>query len=145
MKKRSWKFVISVSVLFMLLCIVPSFAQVPLDPTSIPKYETPLFVPPTMPITSVLPGGIDYYEIAVQQFQQQILPAGPPNNFPMTTVWSYGAVNTPASLHYPTYTIEANVNRRVRIKWINGSVIRSITERSISADSPSVINSTRLP
>jgi len=123
MKKRSWKFVISVSVLFlMFLCISPTFAQVPLDPTSIPKYETPLFVPPTMPITSVLPGGIDYYEIAVQQFQQQILPAGPPNNFPMTTVWSYGAVNTPASLHYPTYTIEANVNRRVRIKWINGLV-----------------------
>ncbi len=38
-----------------------------LDPTTIPKYETPLVIPPAMPRTAKLnqPGGksIDYYEI----------------------------------------------------------------------------------
>src|SRR6266567_6846962 len=68
-------------------------AQVPggtLPPGSIPKYVTPLVIPPAMPRTSKIPttGGkaIDYYEIAVRQFQQPILPAG----MPATTVWSYG-------------------------------------------------------
>jgi spore coat protein A, manganese oxidase len=32
---------------------------------------------------------IDYYEISMKQFGQQILPVG----FPMTTVWGYGSVN----------------------------------------------------
>jgi spore coat protein A len=37
-----------------------------------------------------MPGGkpVDYYEISMRQFQQQILPAG----LPKTTVWGYGAV-----------------------------------------------------
>ncbi len=115
--------VVMVSILFlMFLGTAPTFAQAPLPGATIPKYETPLFIPPAMPMTSVLPGGIDYYEIAVRQFQQQILPAGPPNNFPQTTVWSYGAVSDAASFHYPSYTIEADVNRRVRVKWINDLV-----------------------
>ena len=60
-----------------------------LDPTTIPKFVTPLVIPPEMPSTSTLPDGTKYYEIAVRQFTQQILPAG----FPVTTVWSYGSVN----------------------------------------------------
>lgn len=90
----------------------------PLDPNTIPKYMTPLFIPPAMPLTGNIPdpgGSIHYYEIAVQQFQQQVLPAG----FPQTTVWSYGSVNHPSSFHYPARTIEAVVNKRVRVKWIN--------------------------
>ncbi len=37
------------------------------------------------------PGGkpVDYYEISMRQFAQQILPAG----LPATTVWGYGAVS----------------------------------------------------
>lgn len=57
-----------------------------LVPGLIPKYQMPLIIPPAMPRTSkiVHRGGknIDYYEIAVRQFQQQILPAG----MPATTV-----------------------------------------------------------
>jgi bilirubin oxidase len=69
-----------------------------------------------MPSAGTVEGGtVDYYEIAEQQFLQQILPVG----YPMTTVWSYGAINTPASVRYPSYTIEAGVNRPVRVKWIN--------------------------
>ena len=94
-----------------------------LDPTTITKYVTPLLIPPAMPPTEVENemedepnvGTVDYYEIAVRQFQQQILPAG----MPKTTVWGYGSINHPGTFHYPSYTIEANVNRPVRVKWIN--------------------------
>lgn len=84
----------------------PVFAAAPLDPTSITKYQDPLVIPPAMPRTSKLKvkGGknIDYYEIAVRQFQQQILPAG----FSPTTVWSYGSVNHPGTFNFPAFTIE---------------------------------------
>jgi bilirubin oxidase len=86
-----------------------------LDPTTIPKYASPLTIPPAMPKTDVLRGGIDYYEIAVRQFQQQVLPA----NMPPTTVWGYGSVNHPDTFSYPARSIEAEVDRPVRVKWIN--------------------------
>ena len=84
-----------------------------LDARSIPKYVTPLVIPPQMPPTSR--GRVDYYEIAVRQFTQQILPAG----LPKTTVWSYGSVNHAETFNYPAFTIEAHYHRPVRIKWIN--------------------------
>jgi bilirubin oxidase len=86
-----------------------------LDPTTIPKYASALTIPPAMPKTDVLKGGIDYYEIAVRQFQQQVLPAG----MPATTVWGYGSVNHPGTFNYPAWTIEADVDRPVRVNWIN--------------------------
>lgn len=93
-----------------------------LPPGSIVKYVTPLVVPPAMPRTSTIVqrggGPVDYYEIAVRQFTQQILPPG----MPVTPVWSYGSVNHPATLNYPAFTIEARFNRPVRVKWINGLV-----------------------
>jgi spore coat protein A len=78
---------------------------------SIPKYQMPLVIPPAMPKTGTRGGG-DYYEIAVRQFQQQILPTG----MPMTTVWSYGSVNHPGTFNYPAFTIEANYRIPVRVK-----------------------------
>ena len=87
-----------------------------LDPINIPKYVTPLVIPPQMPPTSR--GPVDYYEIAVRQFQQQILPEG----HPATTVWSYGSVNHPNTFNYPAFTIEADYHRPVRVKWINDLV-----------------------
>ncbi|MGZ5385012.1 MAG: multicopper oxidase family protein [Acidimicrobiia bacterium] len=99
----------------------PVLAAIPggsLDPTSIPKYQTPLIIPPAMPKTG---GGADYYEIAVRQFQQQILPTG----MPKTTVWSYGSVNHPATFNYPAFTIEADFRIPVRVKWINDLKDRS--------------------
>ena len=82
-----------------------------LDPTSILKYMDPLIQPPAMP-----PISTNYYEIAVQEFQQQILPTG----MPLTTVWSYGSVDHPATLNYPAFTIEAPHGTPVTVKWING-------------------------
>jgi spore coat protein A len=105
-------------------------AQIPggtLDPSSIPKYQTPLLVPPVMPRAGTLTraGGkpVDYYEISVKQFSQQILPAG----LSATTVWGYGAVSAAGRngllVHNaPSLTIEAAWNRPVRVKWINDLV-----------------------
>lgn len=108
-------------------CVLALFsachAQI-LDSNRIPKYVDPLVIPPAMPKTAQLQGQngpIDYYEIAVRQFQQQILPAqdlfGNPLN--STTVWSYGSINHPGSFNYPAFTIEARYNTPVRVKWIN--------------------------
>lgn len=87
-----------------------------LDPTTIDKYVTKLVIPPEMPPTAV--GKVKYYEIAVRQFQQQILPP----NLPLTTVWSYGSINYPGTFNYPAFTIEADFMRPVQVKWINGLV-----------------------
>ena len=97
----------------------PPFAAPVLDPATIPKYRTPLVIPPAMPRTRKLVrrGGknVDYYEIAVRQFEQQILPPG----LPPTTVWSYGSASHPATFNYPAFTIEASWRAPVRVKWIN--------------------------
>jgi len=95
-----------------------------LDPFTVPKFKTPLLIPPVMPKagTLTLKGGkpADYYEISIKQISQQILPAG----LPATTVWGYGALSSASRKgllihHAPSLTIEAMVIRPVRIKWIN--------------------------
>jgi FtsP/CotA-like multicopper oxidase with cupredoxin domain len=112
--------------------ISKAIAQIPggtLDPDDVPKYVTPMLIPPVMPRagTITMPGGkpADYYEISMKQFSQQILPAG----LPATTVWGYGAVTsaTPGGrgllIHNaPSLTIESTWKRPVRIKWINDLV-----------------------
>jgi FtsP/CotA-like multicopper oxidase with cupredoxin domain len=110
--------------------MVPVEAAIPggtLDPADVPKYATPMLIPPVMPRAGILtlPGGkpADYYEISMTQISQQILPA----SLPPTAVWGYGAVKSASSrgllLHNaPSLTIESKWNRPVRIKWINGLV-----------------------
>jgi FtsP/CotA-like multicopper oxidase with cupredoxin domain len=89
-----------------------------LDPTSVPKYETPLVIPPAMPRTDPPAGtSVDYYEIGVRQFQQHILPQS--MGLPPTTVWSYGSVNHPGTFNYPAFTIEATYTAPVRVNWMN--------------------------
>jgi spore coat protein A len=95
-----------------------------LDPGGVPKFVTPLLVPPVMPRAGMItmPGGkpADYYEISMRQVSQQVLPAG----YPTTTVWGYGAVASASNRgllihHAPSLTIEATWKRPVRVKWIN--------------------------
>ena len=117
---------------FVLYAYLPggtklALAEVPggtLDPSSVPKYRTALLIPPVMPRagTIVRRGGkpVDYYEISVQQFAQQILPDG----LPATKVWGYGAVSSESKRgllvhNAPSLTIEASHDRPVRVKWIN--------------------------
>ncbi len=104
-----------------------ALAQIPggtLDPGDVPKFQTPLLIPPAMPRAGTVKtrGGkpVDYYEISMRQFAQQILPAG----LPATTVWGYGAKaaqsNRGLLIHNaPSLTIEASWDRPVRVKWIN--------------------------
>src|SRR4029453_4839919 len=114
-----------------------------LDPTTIPKYVTPLVIPPVMKNT----GAPDEYEIAVRQFQQQILPGGIWNTlngrdgaFPPAKVWSYGPNGDPvpdssglggaagvapapnSQFNYPAYTIETKADVPVHVRWINDLV-----------------------
>ena len=105
-----------------------------LDGAAIPKYVTPLVIPPVMKDN----GAANNYAIAVRQFQQQILPGGIWNTLngrsdtlPPTTVWSYGpaADPTPAvapdpgsQFNYPAYTIETTSDTTVDVRWINDLV-----------------------
>ena len=121
-----------------------------LDPTTIPKYVTPLVIPPVMRND----GTANSYDIAVRQFRQQILPGGHWNtaspdcagnaglcNLPSTTVWGYGPADDPvpdssgipggavglapapnSQFNYPAYTVEATANQRTDVRWINGLV-----------------------
>jgi spore coat protein A len=61
----------------------------------------------------------DTYDISVRQVTQQVLSQG----LQPTTVWGYGPTNTPrrgaAFHHAPSFTIEAQYNRPVRVTWRN--------------------------
>lgn len=96
--------------------------QVPtLDPTSIPKYVTDLAIPPVMPqARHPKAHGIDTYVIGVRQFSQQVLP--PP--LPSTAVWGYGSLEDQRTFNYPSFTLEARVDRPVRVTWVNDLVDR---------------------
>lgn len=102
-----------------------------LNPLSIPKFVTPLVIPPVMEQAGTGNDDekslTDDYTIAVRQFKQQILPTG----YPATTVWSYGPDADPTPIvapdpnsqfNYPAATIETTANRRVDVRWINGLV-----------------------
>jgi len=123
-----------------------------LDPTIVPKYVTPLVIPPVMPKSTASPAPAADYDIAVRQFQQQILPGGLwgssfPNPtvgggpavgpMPATTVWSYGRqedalpggfiapvpVGNPGySFNYPAFTVENTSNVATTVRWINDLV-----------------------
>jgi FtsP/CotA-like multicopper oxidase with cupredoxin domain len=137
MKRRSVPVLTVIAIALIAMSVTlpaggtETLAQAPpaiLDPTSITKYSDPLVIPPAMPRTGKIKvrGGknIEYYEIAVRQFQQQVLPSG----MPMTTVWSYGSAQYPGtvaeggSFNYPAFTIESKWKKPVRVKWINDLV-----------------------
>ncbi|MDA8085029.1 MAG: multicopper oxidase domain-containing protein [Nitrospiraceae bacterium] len=104
-----------------------------LDPTTIPKFVTPLVIPPVMKNT----GAANNYDIAVRQFSQQILPGGIWNTlngrsdtFNATPVWGYGPESDPmptggvapaanSQFNYPSYTIETTSNTPAAVRWRN--------------------------
>lgn len=85
-----------------------------LSPETIPKFVTPLLIPPAMPLAGSS-ATTDFYTIAVRQFAQQILPA--PHR--RTSVWGYGSLTNTGTFNYPSFTIEATANRRVQVTWVN--------------------------
>jgi spore coat protein A len=115
----------SVLVLLSVLTIRgngATYSGVLLDPTDpntpVDQFVTPLVIPPVMP-PAVKCASSTKYEIAVRQFQQQILPApyGP------TTVWGYGpAGGPPSSFHSPSFTVEVKQCECVCVTWMNDLV-----------------------
>jgi FtsP/CotA-like multicopper oxidase with cupredoxin domain len=114
-----------------------------LDPLSVPKFVTPLVIPPVMDDANTP----DDYDLAVREFQQQILPGGIWNtlngrddDFPATPIWSYGpAADEPpdssalggapgvapapnSQFNYPAYTVETLTDVPVSVRWINDLV-----------------------
>jgi len=110
-----------------------------LDPSAITKYVQPLVIPPVMPESTDPKAD---YNIATRQFKQQILPGGVWNtvngredDYPATTVWSYGKAEDDYDLNYtapmplsdpnattfnyPALTVEAKQDQRTRVRWIN--------------------------
>jgi len=91
-----------------------------LDLSKVPKFVTPLVVPPVMPHTTGSRGEANY-TVAVTTFKQQILPTG----FPKTEVMGYGAPQYPGSVDdggaffSPGLTIENLSNTPTTVKWIN--------------------------
>ncbi|MCU7938824.1 MAG: hypothetical protein KZQ64_11675 [gamma proteobacterium symbiont of Bathyaustriella thionipta] len=119
-----------------------------LDPLTIPKYVTPLVIPPVMNNARLNKKGGKEYDIAVRQFKQQILPggiwdklSGRSDGFPATTIWSYGPKSDPvpdssedlgtepgvapatnSQFNYPAYTIENTKDQNTTVNWINDLV-----------------------
>jgi bilirubin oxidase len=85
-----------------------------LDPTTVPKYATPLYVTPVMP-RSASSSTVDTYAISVRRFTQQVLPSG----MPATTLFGYGAAADTSTSRWPGRTIEATVGRPVQVTWWN--------------------------
>jgi hypothetical protein len=95
--------IVSVATLGVTAALAQPVPGGTLDPTIIPKYVQPLVIPPVMSSA-----GPNDYDIAVREFQQQILPGGHWNavspaciadatlcTLPATTVWSYGPAADP--------------------------------------------------
>ena len=114
-----------------------------LDPISISKYVTPLVIPPVIDND----GAVDSYDIAVRQFQQQILPGGIWNTIngrirracgddrvelragggPCARfIGSRGrrriAPAPNSQFNYPAYTVETLSDVPVGVRWINDLV-----------------------
>jgi FtsP/CotA-like multicopper oxidase with cupredoxin domain len=85
-----------------------------LDPATVPKYVTPMFVIPAMP-PSGGGFGLDTYSIASRRFSQQMLPSG----YGRSTVLGFGSTTDASTFWTPGYTIEAQVNRQTRVTWWN--------------------------
>jgi FtsP/CotA-like multicopper oxidase with cupredoxin domain len=106
-----------------------------LDPLTIPKYVTPLVIPPVL-FDDL--GGADPIDetVALRQFSQQVLPTqgcdpalypddcvpnGDTYAFRKTTLWGYcdGADATNASCNNPSFTVEVTKDTQTTITWKN--------------------------
>ena len=83
-----------------------------LDPTTIPKYVTPLVIPPVLHDDGGAPMSAD---VALRQINQQVLPAP----LPPTPLWAYGDPADPATFNNPGFTIEVTKDTMTEIKWLN--------------------------
>ena len=86
-----------------------------LDPLTIPKYVTPLVIPPVLHDDGGAPMDVN---VALRQITQQVLPAG----FPATPLWAYGDPANPATFNNPGFTIEVTKDVVTTVTWVNDLV-----------------------
>ena len=108
----------SVFAVFVLVWTPTAFSQaVPggtLDPNTIPKYVTPLVIPPVLFDDQGGTAPLDV-TVSVRQIEQQVLPAG----FPKTPLWAYGDPGNPATFNNPGFTIEVTKDVMSVVRWSN--------------------------
>jgi FtsP/CotA-like multicopper oxidase with cupredoxin domain len=110
-----------------------------LDPLAIPKYVTPLVIPPALYDDDGIPMSVS---VSLAQFTQQVLPTSgctaaqalnpaivcDGDAFPATTLWGYGDPSRPGpvaaggSFNNPALTMEVTQNTPTTVTWINGLV-----------------------
>lgn len=90
-----------------------------LNASTVPKFLSPLFVLPAFEDEQVDVGGGKRanYVVHMEQFEQQILPAG----FPATTVWGYCGRTTDGRYvqHSPGPVMDAHVDKSTTVLFIN--------------------------
>ena len=89
-----------------------------LDPLTIPKYVTPLVIPPVLHDDAGAPMEV---EVSVRQISQQVLPLTDinGNTLPPTPLWAYGDPANPATFNNPGFTIEVTNNTMSQVTWRN--------------------------
>ncbi|MGD8642682.1 MAG: hypothetical protein PVI15_00255, partial [Chromatiales bacterium] len=113
-----------------------------LDPNLVPKYVTPLIIPPVLFDDNGAPTTL---EVSLRQFSQQVLPTtgcaaasaaqvaaggpaiacGPGDAFPATTLWGYGdparggSVAQGGTFNNPSFTIEVTKDVMTTVQWTN--------------------------
>ena len=77
-----------------------------LDPTAIPKYVTPLVIPPVLYDDRGGQSPLDVL-VSLRQFTQQILPPTDTNGAPLppTPLWGYGDPTEPVTYFNPSFTM----------------------------------------
>ena len=94
-----------------------------LDPLTLPKYVTPLVIPPVLYDDE---GGKEPLEVEVAQRQiiQRMLPEQDLNGRPLpeTPLWAYGDPDEPSTFNHPSFTIEVTKDTTAKVKWINDLV-----------------------
>jgi FtsP/CotA-like multicopper oxidase with cupredoxin domain len=141
MKVKTTKVVLAFVPVLLCANISNALAQaVPggtLDPTGIPKYATPLVIPPVLYDDQGGTVPLDV-EVAQRQFTQQQLPstgciaasdaqvaaggtaiACVGDAFPKTTLWGYGNPAKPATFNNPAFTFEVTKDTMTTVKWMN--------------------------
>jgi FtsP/CotA-like multicopper oxidase with cupredoxin domain len=87
-----------------------------LDPLTIPKYVTPLVIPPVLYDDGGAPSS---FTVAQRQITQQILPVG----FPATPLWAYGNPADPSTFNNPAFTFEITKDVPTTVTWRNELVV----------------------
>ena len=87
-----------------------------LDPITIPKFVTPLVIPPVLFDDGGAPSS---FTVAQRQIVQQVLPAG----FPATPLWAYGNPADPTTFNNPAFTFEITQNVPTKVTWRNELVV----------------------